>query len=242
MKTLIVGGVHGDELTGISLVKHFLKRPTNKFAGLLCHPEAIKKEKRFFETDLNRSFSVKIPISLEENIARKLEKSLMECDFILDFHNTKADRTTCVIIVGAPNKWHFRVASHFGFKKMVSMEPSGSLISLNPSSSISLEIANNDKGKYPEKSLIEKIEKLHDVEVSDETGLEYFKYVTQVKSTTLNRIGIASSEITNFVELTREQKQKLGLPTNSSMFPIFAKKEFSEELGFVVVKRYSFSK
>jgi succinylglutamate desuccinylase len=59
----IVGGTHGNELTGIYLVKKFqqyphqLQRPSLECLTLLGNPEAIAANRRYVDRDLNRCFA-----------------------------------------------------------------------------------------------------------------------------------------------------------------------------------------
>ena len=58
----VVGGTHGNERTGVTLVQHWLQNPadvqrqTFTTELLLGNPEAIQKNVRFIDRDLNRSF------------------------------------------------------------------------------------------------------------------------------------------------------------------------------------------
>jgi aspartoacylase len=58
----VVGGTHGNERTGVTLVQHWLQNPadvqrqTFTTQLLLGNPEAIQKNIRFIDRDLNRSF------------------------------------------------------------------------------------------------------------------------------------------------------------------------------------------
>ena len=58
----VVGGTHGNERTGVTLVQHWLQNPseiqqkTFTTELLLGNPEAIQKNIRFIDRDLNRSF------------------------------------------------------------------------------------------------------------------------------------------------------------------------------------------
>ena len=89
----LICGVHGDELFGERVFKYFENKIDSiKIQTLiLAHPEAIKIRKRFFETDLNRSFPGSINGSLEEKIANKLIPILRKSDFVLDIHTTVSD-------------------------------------------------------------------------------------------------------------------------------------------------------
>jgi len=58
----VIGGTHGNERTGVTLVQHWLQssaeiqRQTFTTQLLLGNPEAIQKNVRFIDRDLNRSF------------------------------------------------------------------------------------------------------------------------------------------------------------------------------------------
>lgn len=63
-RVAITGGTHGNELTGVYLIKKWLRDPgpvtREGFETLLLHtnPEAIKACRRYIDRDLNRSFSM----------------------------------------------------------------------------------------------------------------------------------------------------------------------------------------
>ena len=64
MKILVVGGVHGNEQTGIALARVFIADKDARINGLVVNREAVRKKVRFLETDLNRSFGVLCPITI----------------------------------------------------------------------------------------------------------------------------------------------------------------------------------
>jgi aspartoacylase len=82
-KILVIGGVHGDETTGIELIKKLEQKPIKTISTLLANPLAVQKKKRFIETDLNRSFN-KVPISKEEKLALEIDKEIRNYDLILN--------------------------------------------------------------------------------------------------------------------------------------------------------------
>ncbi len=104
---LIVGGTHGNELTGVYLVQHWLstnsapKPLTFTPHFMLANPEAIRQNRRYIERDLNRCF---IQEELEDNsktlLEEKLAKSITQkfgsssdkpSDFIIDLHTTTSN-------------------------------------------------------------------------------------------------------------------------------------------------------
>ncbi|HIO95788.1 MAG TPA: aspartoacylase, partial [Campylobacterales bacterium] len=63
-KVAITGGTHGNELTGVYLVKKWQKSPTrikrSSFETItqLMNQQAIKEVRRYIDHDLNRSFGL----------------------------------------------------------------------------------------------------------------------------------------------------------------------------------------
>lgn len=82
---------HGDELAGLQL---FLQHPYGKnskveWKVVIGNPEAITLNKRFIETDLNRSFNAKQAKSYEEQRAEILKKIFPSYDVLYDIHTTQ---------------------------------------------------------------------------------------------------------------------------------------------------------
>ena len=61
----MVGGAHGNEANGVALAKHFIEhpelvaRPSFETVAMIANPEAVERNTRFVETDLNRCFDVR---------------------------------------------------------------------------------------------------------------------------------------------------------------------------------------
>lgn len=219
---LITGGVHGDELSGINVVKYLNGNKLPGIDSILCNKMAIKKNIRFCETDLNRSFSVKIPVSYEEVLAAKLKKVVSKYQYVIDIHNTKAQNTTCAIVINKPTMWQLHMCRQFGFNRLVVMPPSGSLIS-QCRNGISLEIAENHKYKYPIKYLISKVEEIAVVK-DNKSPITIFHHVATILKKTLLRKKLQLAEFKNFVSLTIHQKQRLRLDISKEYCPMFTKK------------------
>lgn len=94
--TLSLSGIiHGNEVGGLevlirllSLLKSQTFTPKINLKIFLGNVEAYLQEKRFVETDLNRSFQIATPLSLEERRAVVLEKLVKDSDFHIDIHQT----------------------------------------------------------------------------------------------------------------------------------------------------------
>jgi predicted deacylase len=91
----ILGITHGNEVAGLAAVNEFLRlivanviRVELPIAIGLGNPAAARKNRRFIDRDLNRSFSNKDTSSLEGKRAKELEKILGKSYRLLDFHQT----------------------------------------------------------------------------------------------------------------------------------------------------------
>jgi succinylglutamate desuccinylase len=106
-RVAIVGGTHGNELTGIYLVKKFMQFPellhrqTLNCVTLLANPQAIATNRRYIDRDLNRCFgdtdlansslTSYEDIRAKEIITQLGSKDDPHVDFIIDLHSTTAN-------------------------------------------------------------------------------------------------------------------------------------------------------
>jgi aspartoacylase len=113
-RVAIVGGTHGNEFTGVYLLKKFeqqlnlVKRPSFETLTLLGNPEAFKESRRYIDRDLNRSFlSQDLQNSTltgyEERRAKVIEKILgpkgkSQVDVIIDLHSTTANMGLSILL------------------------------------------------------------------------------------------------------------------------------------------------
>ncbi len=105
----ITGGTHGNELTGIYLLHHYLKTPSHikrsnfETTALHANPKAIAQCTRYVDTDLNRCFTAD---DLNNNTLEKYEEirakelnlllgpknsASPNVDFIMDLHTTTSN-------------------------------------------------------------------------------------------------------------------------------------------------------
>ncbi len=113
LKVALVGGTHGNELTGVRLVEQIQRSkdvPKHSFElkTLLANNLAIKADRRYLEKDLNRCFTqeqLNSPQdeSLENKRAKEIRaflgarNSTQAQDLIIDVHNTTANMQACMI-------------------------------------------------------------------------------------------------------------------------------------------------
>lgn len=112
-RVVIVGGTHGNELTGIYLVKKFqqdprlLYRQSFESITLLANPEAIAANRRYIDRDLNRCFGNEdladsTLTSYEDQRAKAIAaqlgpKSQPKADVIIDLHSTTSNMGLTVL-------------------------------------------------------------------------------------------------------------------------------------------------
>lgn len=105
-RILIVGGTHGNEWTGVTIVtryqEYFKKKfPNLKLEFILANPEAHKLNKRFKDEDLNRAFQYlnENRPSYENQRAREIRQLIQqeEC-LVIDLHTTTANMGSTLIV------------------------------------------------------------------------------------------------------------------------------------------------
>lgn len=113
----IVGGVHGNEFSGIYLVRDYLakpdqvSRPSFSTEAVWANPEAHYANKRYLQSDLNRQFkNVDLAnpnlSNYEQSRAKVLNAQLgpkgnARIDLLIDLHNTTSNMGACLILTQA---------------------------------------------------------------------------------------------------------------------------------------------
>jgi len=103
MKIAIIGGTHGNEPTGIEVIKHLeaeTPKYKNEYQTFLGNPEAYKIGKRYVDSDLNRAFGkTGQSKGVETKLSSELTKSIQgNFDFVLDLHTTTSNMGATVIL------------------------------------------------------------------------------------------------------------------------------------------------
>ncbi|MEM6583430.1 MAG: aspartoacylase [Pseudomonadota bacterium] len=106
-RVVIVGGTHGNELTGVQLVSRFRARPQEleresfKAEAFLANELAIAENRRYLEQDLNRCFSTALLDGVAQNTEQERAQEINRLfgpkgedsptDWIIDLHTTTAN-------------------------------------------------------------------------------------------------------------------------------------------------------
>jgi succinylglutamate desuccinylase len=122
-RVAIVGGTHGNELTGIYLVKKFLQDPKLLYREsleckpLIANPQAVAKNQRYIDRDLNRCFDDADLANLElrnyeEIRAKEIAAHLgSNTDLIIDLHSTTS-KMGLTILPSSRHPFNFRLAAY----------------------------------------------------------------------------------------------------------------------------------
>ncbi len=121
-RVLIVGGTHGNEFTGVYLVKkierlssrqdlsapNLIHRKSFECVTTLANPNAYKIVKRYVDTDLNRCFQLQdlqnpSLLSYEAIRAKEIYETFgtggsQQADFVIDLHSTTANMGLTIIL------------------------------------------------------------------------------------------------------------------------------------------------
>lgn len=123
----IVGGTHGNEVTGVYLVEKYRQYPELltgfdfKCQLVTANQAAITANKRYIERDLNRSFKLKDLansnlVSLEDQLAKQLNqqlgpKSNSKTDLIIDLHTSTAPMGMNLVLIQS-DPFHLKLADY----------------------------------------------------------------------------------------------------------------------------------
>ncbi|KAK1335631.1 hypothetical protein QTO34_003423 [Cnephaeus nilssonii] len=130
-RVAVVGGTHGNEMSGVYLARHWLRapgelrRPSFSAVPVLANPAATAACRRYVDCDLNRTFTSAFLTArahpddpYEVTRARELNQLLgpkasgQAFDFVLDLHNTTASMGTCLIAESAHNVFAMHLCRH----------------------------------------------------------------------------------------------------------------------------------
>jgi len=114
-KIAVVGGTHGNEFSGIYLLKKWQKHPQSlarkdlEINTLFANPKGFEQNKRYIDCDLNRQFTLSDLandelINYEQSRAKEINKLLgpkgaAKNDFIIDLHNTTSNMGPTLILL-----------------------------------------------------------------------------------------------------------------------------------------------
>jgi len=190
MKTAVIVCLHGDEKYGLEVTKEL---PHISF--FIGNPRALKENKRFIDSDLNRSFPGNPNGNYEEKRAYELVKELKDFDYVIDLHSSSND---CPVfgIITKPNKDKLEFTKKLGLKRLVIMPEFfsfGKALIDYIKCGISLEV-----GPHERKENVDEVKKIIENKNKNE-DIEIFEVIEIVKKEQENII------IKNFEEIKKGQ-------------------------------------
>ena len=215
---LFTVGVHGDEHAPVSVTKS--KLPKKSF--LICNHQALVKNVRFIESDLNRSFPGNHKGGVEEKLAYKLVQKLKKHQFIIDIHTA-----TCVtppfIVATKITPAHVELIRRTGVKKVVLMSrefgAGKSLIDFVP---VGISIESGREKSLKTKIIIDKIVNQIINNELNKKQLKFYKvFKTFIKT---NHQEFLVPNIHSFKLVTAgTQITNLGQKAEENFYPILAR-------------------
>jgi aspartoacylase len=126
-RVTIIGGTHGNEVTGIYLLRRWAANPAEitreSFATstLWANPKAFYENKRYIDVDLNRSFLIKelndeTIFTYEGNRAKAINayvgpKGRPAVDLLIDIHTTTSDMGVTLVSCKGDDEYNFHLAA-----------------------------------------------------------------------------------------------------------------------------------
>lgn len=130
-RVAIVGGTHGNEYSGIYLLRQwqnnpdYVNRESFNCSMVLANPEAHKQNKRYVDCDLNRQFLPNLLAdaelnNIEQTRAKQIDAQLgprgnAGTDFIIDLHNTTSNMGPSLILLQSDG-FNLRMAAYLKMK------------------------------------------------------------------------------------------------------------------------------
>lgn len=149
-KISIYGGTHGNEWTGVYVVKHRNFSVENvEIIKAVSNPDAYMANKRYIDEDLNRCFSPSYikssnPQNMEHIKAIELAEQIKDVDLVLDLHTTTSDMGPTLIITKEDDltlrickqaqKYYpeIKIILEYGDPYLVSLSKRGIIIEVGP--------------------------------------------------------------------------------------------------------------
>jgi succinylglutamate desuccinylase len=121
-KIAIVGGTHGNELTGVYAIEQLARFPERldryrfEIVTLLANPQAIAANRRYIDRDLNRSFDnddLANPAltGYEAHRAKEIAQALQHVDLIIDLHSSTS-QMGLTILPASTHPFNLRLSAY----------------------------------------------------------------------------------------------------------------------------------
>ncbi len=224
MKILVIGGMHGNEPLGLSVVQLFKKSPRGNVDAVFANEKAIKANCRFIKQDLNRSFPGNLKgKDYEKKRAGELLKLCQKYDLVLDFHNTYCLKNDCTFIGESANKFLFNISSYIGLRRVIVADYD--CINKYTPNCISVEISLSSKLNNA-KIWYQKISKLALlISVPKQASVTRYKFVYRITLADRDNFFLTKKNLKAFKKIDQNLAIKMGI--KDAAYPIFIGDSFT---------------
>ena len=218
MKILALGGMHGNEPLGPAVVTMIQEQPIENVATLLANEQAIAKNCRFVDKDLNRSFPGQLTSEeYEPRRAAELLPKIKGYDVVLDFHNTYCPGNDCGFVGVTANTQLYEVAWLLGLDKVIVADYD--CVNKYAPNCLSVEISlssqlNNAEIWYALIKQLSRLEKFRTKPI-----IEKFRFVYRMTLEDKVRLTLDKVNLNAFAPISPALAKELGV--DSPAYPIF---------------------
>lgn len=224
MRMLVIGGMHGNEPLGPTLVKLFKDKPVANVDLVLANGPALRANCRFVTQDLNRSFPGNIASAMyEEKRAAELVRLCEKYDVVLDFHNTHCPNNDCSFVGEGCQENLYDVSAWLGLKRVIVADYD--CINKYASNCLSVEISLNSS-RMEAQQWYEAIAELTGLsQLPKSKGVEKYRFVYRLTLEDKERFDLPAQKLLAFQALDKSLAAKLGV--KAPAFPIFVADQYT---------------
>jgi hypothetical protein len=218
MKILVLGGMHGNEPLGPMIVSMLRSCNIPNVGAALANEQALAKNCRFIEQDLNRSFpGDSASKQYETKRAAELLSLCGQYDLVLDFHNTLCPNNDCAFVGSSARPLLYKVSSWLGLRRVIVADYD--CVNKYAPNCISVEISitspRMDATTWVEK--IKELAKLNDLPPTKQ--LQLYKFVYRMTLEDKARLKLDQQNLKAFKPLPRGLAE--AMQVKSPAYPIF---------------------
>ena len=234
-KILLNCCTHGDEMIGKFIFDNFCYGSNSHFEwkSLIANPEAMFLNQRFAEQDLNRSFPGLADGNYEQKRAFKLMEIFPKYDFVIDFHQTFAQMEDCVFISKSSDQI-LELVQYIKTPKVVFMQDgyeNGKCTVADWTTGFAIEYARRASFELDCEVVKEDIENMLN-QKQKFINKEFYQMFGRIGKDKQQELAL---DWQDWQEISQVDKQKLGLPNEKKLYPIFIGERAYEQSYCVLV-------
>lgn len=226
---LVLGGTHGNEMLGIQLVQLLKERPIKGVTAMIANPCAVEQNRRYIESDLNRSFGSLYLGTYETNRAAELRQIISNYDVVLDLHNTMTPDNDSSFVGPDCNNDLYDVSAQLGLLNCI--EATYDCVNKFCPNTLSIEVSLNgklDSAIY----WYNKIALLASGRLSKKGEIERYRYYGRV---TWDEAENIQTTWRPFVRISQEDRLAIGV--EAVVYPIFIGSRLTEYYATLITKQ-----